>query len=73
MLKDLISTLTNMEGFKYSWSNVWEVKIGAFMDSAKRIPHNKYVDLLLQSGYSGFGVNLKSINKKDLNWFGDLG
>lgn len=68
-LLPLISTMTNMEGFKYSWSTVWDMKINAFMDSVHQLLHIKNVDLLLRSGYSGFGVDLKKINKKELNYF----
>ena len=48
------------------------MKINAFMDSVKRIGKIKNADLLLQSGYSGFGVNLKDIEKKQLDWLGEL-
>lgn len=68
-LLPLISTLTNMDGFKYSWSTVWEMKINAFMDAVQQILHIKNVDLLLRSGYSGFGVDLSKISKKELNYF----
>lgn len=68
-LLPLISTMTNMEGFKYSWSTVWDMKINAFMDAVERVLHIKNVELLLSSGYSGFGVDLKKINKNDLNYF----
>ncbi|MCM1120391.1 MAG: hypothetical protein NC543_13640 [bacterium] len=71
-LKNLISSMVNCEGFKYNHSQVWNMKINAFMDSVKRISKIKNADLLLQSGYSGFGVNLKEINEKQLNWLGEL-
>lgn len=71
-LKNLISAMINSEGFKYNHSQVWDMKINAFMDSVKRISKIKNADLLLQSGYSGFGVNLKDIDKKQLNWLGEL-
>jgi hypothetical protein len=71
-LKNLISTMTNIEGFKYNHAQVWDMKINAFMDAVKRISKIKNADLLLQSGYSGFGVNLKEINKKQLDWLGEL-
>lgn len=71
-LKNLISTMINSEGFKYNHSNVWDMKINAFMDSVKRISKIKNADLLLQSGYSGFGVNLKKISNKQLDWLGEL-
>ena len=71
-LTNLISALTNSEGFKYNHSQVWDMKINAFMDSVKRIAKIKNAELLLQSGYSGFGINLKEINKKELDWLGEL-
>lgn len=71
-LKNLISSMINSEGFKYNHSQVWDMKINAFMDSVNRISKIKNADLLLQSGYSGFGVNLKEIDKKQLNWLGEL-
>lgn len=72
LLKSLISTMINSEGFKYNHTDVWNMKINAFMDSVKRISKIKNVDLLLQSGYSGFGVNLKEISNNQLDWFGEL-
>ena len=71
-LKNLISSMINSEGFKYNHSQVWDMKINAFMDSVKRISKIKNAGLLLQSGYSGFGVDLKGIDKKELDWLGEL-
>lgn len=71
-LKSLISAMINSEGFKYNHAQVWDMKINAFMDSVKRISKIKNSDLLFQSGYSGFGVNLKEIDKKQLDWLGEL-
>ena len=71
-LKNLISTMVNIEGFKYNHSQVWDMKINAFMDSVKRIGKIKNANLLLQSGYSGFGINLKDVNKKQIDWLGEL-
>lgn len=71
-LKNLISTMINCEGFKYNHTQVWDMKINAFMDSVKRITKIKNANLLLQSGYSGFGINLKDVDKKQLNWLGEL-
>lgn len=71
-LKNLISSMINSAGFKYNHSDVWNMKINAFMDSVKRISKIKNADLLLQSGYSGFGVNLKEISNKQLDWLGEL-
>lgn len=69
VLLPLISTLTNMEGFKYGWTNVWDMKINAFMDAVSKIQHIKNANLLLFSGYSGFGVDLKKISTDSLNYF----
>ena len=71
-LKNLVSAMINSEGFKYNHSQVWDMKINAFMDSVKRIGKIKNAQLLLQSGYSGFGVNLKEINNKQLDWLVEL-
>ncbi len=71
-LKNLISAMINCEGFKYNHSQVWDMRINAFMDSVKRISKIKNSNLLLQSGYSGFGINLKDIDKKQLDWMGEL-
>ena len=71
-LKNLISSMLNSEGFKYNHAQVWDMKINAFMDSVKRIGKIKNAQLLLQSGYSGFGVNLKEIDNKQLDWLGEL-
>lgn len=71
-LMPLISTMLGMEGFGYNHNTVWDMKLLAFMDSVRRIPSIKNTDLLLQSGYSGFGIDLKKVNKKELNYFRDL-
>lgn len=71
-LKNLISAMINSEGFKYNHSQVWDMKINAFMDSVKRIQTIKNANLLLQSGYSGFGVDMSKIDKKSLDWLGEL-
>lgn len=71
-LKNMVSAMVNSEGFKYNHSEVWNMKINAFMDSVKRISKIKNADLLLQSGYSGFGVNLKEVSSKQIDWLGEL-
>lgn len=71
-LKNLVSAMVNCQGFKYDHSRVWDMKINAFLDSVRRISKMKHADLLLQSGYSGFGVNLKEISDNQLNWLGEL-
>lgn len=71
-LKNLVSAMVNCQGFKYSHSQVWDMKINAFLDSVKRISKIKNAEMLLQSGYSGFGINLKEIPNSQLNWLGEL-
>ena len=71
-LKNLISAMINSEGFKYNHSQVWDMKINAFMDSVRRIQSIKNANLLLQSAYSGFGINIKDVDKKQLDWLGEL-
>lgn len=71
-LLPLISSMTNMEGFKFNIDEIWDMNIFAFMDSVKRIEKIKNANLLLQSGYSGFGVDLKKIKKEELNYMGEL-
>lgn len=72
LLQPLISAMVNMEGFKRNDETVWDMKINAFMDSVMRIGKIRNADLLLQSGYSGFGVDLKNIDKKELDYMGRL-
>lgn len=69
---NLISTLVNTNGFKHDETTVFNMNIVAFFDSVKRIQKITQSELLLQSGYSGFGIDLKKINKNDTNRFGDL-
>ncbi|MEY8393008.1 hypothetical protein D3Z36_10330 [Lachnospiraceae bacterium] len=71
-LKNLVSAMINCPGFKYDHTQVWNMKINAFLDSVKRISKITNANLLLQSGYSGFGINLKEIPDKQLNWLGEL-
>lgn len=70
ILLPLISTMTVLSGCDYK--AVFAMPIYTFTDSVKRITKIKNVDLLLQSGYSGFGVDLKKINKDELNYMGEL-
>lgn len=71
-LLNMISSMVNCADFKYNHTEVWKLKICVFLDSVKRINKTKNAFLLLQSGYSGFGINLKDINKKEIEWQGEL-
>ena len=75
-LLELISAMTNIDGFKYGWLDVWDLKINAFLDAVARVQKIKNAFMLLQSAYSGFGVDLSkftsSQKEKSLNWMGSL-
>lgn len=71
-LKNMVSAMINSEGFKYNHDEVWNMKINAFMDSVRRISKIKNADLLLQSGYSGYGISLKDVSKQQIDWLGEL-
>lgn len=66
-LLPLISTMVNMDGFKFGWDNVWDMTIGAFMDSVQRVQAIVSGKALLQGCYSGM-VDTKKIDKKELNY-----
>lgn len=72
ILLPLISAMVNSAGFKRDDKTVFDMKLYAFMDSVMRIKKIKNADLLLQSGYSGFGINIKKIDKNEINWLGEL-
>lgn len=71
-LLPLISTMHCMEGFDYKFNEIFDLPINVFLDAVSRIQHIDYAKLLMQSGYSGFGIDLKSIPQKNLNQFIDL-
>lgn len=72
VLKDQISALINSKESSENFHTVWELPIFVFLDNLRRIQKIKNAELLLQSGYSGFGVDLKKINNKELDWIGSL-
>lgn len=69
-LLPLISTLVVESGFNRDF--VLGLNINAFMDGVGRVSKIKNAELLLQSGYSGFGVDLKKLSKEETNWMGEL-
>ena len=71
-LQSLISSMVNSPGFKRDDTTDFDMKIYSFMASVARIGKIKNAELLLQSGYSGFGIDLKKIDKNETNWMGDL-
>ena len=71
-LLPLVSAMVNSTGFKRDDKSVFGMNIYAFMDSVARISKIKNSELLLQSGYSGFGIDLKKVNSEETNWLGEL-
>lgn len=71
-LKNLISAMTNCEGFKYNHLDVWDMKINAFMDAVHRVMKIRNAFILFQSGHFAYGVDLKKIDNKKLDWTGEL-
>ncbi len=69
-LLPLISTLVT--SFGGNRDAVLSLNIYAFVDAVARLGKIKNADLLLSSGYSGFGIDLKKINKEETNWKGSL-
>lgn len=69
-LLPMVSSMVNMKHFKHNEKTVFDMSIYCFLDSVKRIAKIENALLLLQSGYSGFGVNLKKIDKEQINWMG---
>lgn len=71
ILKPIISSLTNCPEFKYRWDDVWTLPIGVFMDSVQRVQKHKGYDYIMHGIYNGC-VDIKKLNKKELQWMGDL-
>ena len=72
ILKNMISTIINLENCNYTHESIWNMKIYPFIDAVKRSNQVKMADILRQSGYSGFGVDLKKLDNKQLDYFTEL-
>ena len=70
-LLNMISAMVNMEGFKYGWHDVWQMKIGAFMDSVRRIQTIVSAKALMNGCYSG-NIDVSKIDKTQLNYIKSL-
>ena len=70
ILKPLISSMVNSDGFKYKLRELKEVGICEFMDSVNRIEVIKHSNSLIQGVYTGNVDQLKV--KKELNWMREL-
>ena len=70
VLKPLISALAVKTG-QLGSDSIWNTKVNMFFDSIKRINKIQDATLLLQGAYSGF-ASLKGVDKKRLDWAGDI-
>lgn len=70
-LLPLVSALVNHPGFKYKTSELKDIGIYQFMDSAKRLQVYESTTALMKGMYSGF-VDGSHLKDKDLNWMRDL-
>ena len=70
VLQPLISALVVKSG-QLGNESIWNTKIYMFFDSIKRINKIQDAELLLQGAYSGF-ASLKGIDKKRLDWAGEI-
>lgn len=70
-LQPAISALTNCGDFKYRFDDVWTLPIGVFMDASERIQKLKGYEHMMHGIYSG-NVDIKKINKRELDWMGVL-
>lgn len=71
VLKNQISYLIST-GIGYTYFNVWDLPIGVFMNIFARDAQINQSRLLLQSAYSGFGVDFKSLKEKDYDVYQNL-
>ena len=71
VLYPTISTLVNLESFKYNYSTVWDLHIYQFTDALKRTQKIKYYNQLMAGVYAGT-VDASKIDKSDLLLFEDL-
>jgi hypothetical protein len=71
ILKPLISSMVNSEGFKYKLHELKDVGLCEFMDSVNRISVIKHTQSLLQGIYTG-NIDQSKTKKSELNWMREL-
>ncbi len=70
-IEKIISYLV-VEGVgNYNLESIQSLNMYTLFALFKQSLRNKRIDLLQTSGYSGFGIDLKKVNKKDLDYLGD--
>ena len=67
ILLPLVSAMVNSAEFKYNAQELVNIGIYQFMDSVQRIQLIRSSDALLKGIYGGM-LDVKSLNKEDLNW-----
>jgi len=70
-----VSALLNSGKSSETYNTVFSLPVYVFYNHLKRANRVIKSNLLLQSGYSGFGINLKELNeteKKELDWCGNI-
>lgn len=71
ILKPLMSSMINSEGFKYKSNELKEVGLCEFMDSVRRISVIENTRAIMQGIYSG-SIDQTKIKKSELNWMREL-
>lgn len=66
-LEDLIVAMVNTEQFKYDYESVLDLTIYQFNASVSQIVRKVHYDNLMIGAYTGH-VDMKDVDKKDLNW-----
>ena len=66
-LEDLIVAMVNTEQFKYDYEGVLDLTIYQFNASVSQIVRKVHYDNLMIGAYTGH-VDMKDVDKKDLNW-----
>lgn len=67
----LISSLVNTAGFKYSYDSVWDLRVSQFWDSFYRLNKMQSYNNTMLGVYTG-NIDAKKIDMKGLSWFGAI-
>lgn len=71
ILRPLISSMINSDGFKYNLQQLKDVGLCEFMDSVQRVSVIKHTESLMQGIYSG-NIDQSKLKKSELNWMREL-
>lgn len=70
-LGNLISSMVNVDGFKYNYQTIQDLTLCQLMDAVHRVQIIKSSLALLQGSYSGM-IDTSKINKEHFNWLRDI-